>query len=382
MDTKPKISIILPCLNEAEAIPECIESIQQTIVHHQLPAEIIVVDNASTDTSAEIVQKLQTSIPYLRLIHEPRRGYGSAYQAGFKAAQGETIVMLDIDTTYDASEIVSFLDMLNTGAMFVIGNRFTGRMSKNAMPWLHRYIGNPILSYLVRLLFGTRVQDVHCGMRAFKKEILPRLRLKTTGMEFASEMVIKALKAHIAIAEVPISYHARTGTSKLRSFADGWRHLRFILLYSPFVLFFIPGVVLFGIGVLTMSIIYFSKLEVLGIRFIVHPIFLSSLLSIIGFQLMAFAGFAKAYAVTHLGEESHFLEKILRYISIEKAVLIGFTAIAIGAAIYAYILYVWITNDFGSLNEIKNAVVGLTLATLGVQVISTSFMASIIGIQE
>lgn len=382
INPKPEVSIVLPCLNEETAIPSCIEQLQQLLKTTRINAEIIVVDNGSTDSSAQLLTQAQASCAELIVVHEPTRGYGNAYLRGLHHARAEHIVMADLDTTYTFAEIVYIKDALAQGYDFVIGNRFSGHMHKHAMPWHHRFIGNPLLSFLVRLFFKTSVHDVHCGMRGITKSALSRLHLRTGGMEFASEMVIKAVQKKLRIAEVSISYNPRVGTSKLRSFADGWRHLRFILLYSPLYLFLLPGLILFTIGIVSMIFLYINKLSLLGIQFIVHPIFVSSLLMIVGYQLIAFAGFAKAYAVTHLGEESHLVEKAFRFLSIEKASIIGFIGIIGGLAIYVFILERWVSSGFGSLNEIKNAVVGLTMAVLGVQTISTAFMTSILGIKE
>lgn len=380
---EPEISIIFPCLNEEVALVSCLQQARILINKNKWNAEVLVVDNRSTDKSVEIIKEQQRIFPELKLLHEPIRGYGSAYQKGLSEATGKYIIMADLDMTYDLKESEIFIDkMKEEDYEFVIGNRFSGNMHKNSMPFLHRYIGNPILSFLVRLFFGTKIRDVHCGMRALQKSALKKINLRTTGMEFASEMVIKAVKEKLKIAEVPISYSPRAGDSKLRSMADGWRHLRFILLYSPLFLFFAPGLLLFGIGLISMIFLYFGKLEIFGQQFIIHPIFVSSLLMIIGFQLISFAGFAKAYAVTHLKEESHFLEKIMHYMSIEKASIIGFIGISIGIIIYVFILVKWVGSGFGSLNEVKNSVIALTIIVLGVQTISNAFMTSILGIKE
>ncbi len=379
---KPKISIILPCLNEAEAIPTCITEIASFLKSVHWSAELIVVNNGSTDESGAILKVAQETFPKLFVVDEPDRGYGNAYLRGFAEARGEYIIMADIDTTYDFKEIGLFVQKLDEGADFVIGNRFSGNMAPKAMPAHHQFIGNPLLSFLVRLFFKTTVRDVHCGMRALRRSIIPTLNLKTAGMEFASEMVIKAVQKRVRIAEVPISYQARTGTSKLRSFADGWRHMRFMLLYSPLYLFLLPGATFFVLGLVTFIALYFNKFTLLGIQFVVHPIFISSLLMIIGYQLITFTGFAKAYAVTHLGEENALFEKIFRMFSIEQAGIIGLAGILGGLLLYSLILYQWISSGFGSLNEIKNAVAGLTLIVIGIQTISSAFMTSILGIKE
>jgi glycosyltransferase involved in cell wall biosynthesis len=381
-DHNPEISIVFPCFNEEEAIAACLQQVKTVINTKKISAEVIVVDNNSTDRSVEIAEKQKKFFPELKIIYEKERGYGSAYQKGLSEAKGKYLIMSDVDRTYDLKEIDKFIEKLREGYEFVIGNRFDGGMKKNSMTFLHKYVGNPILSFLVRLFFHTNIRDTHCGMRAIRKDTYEKLNLKTTGMEFASEMVISAVKEKLKISQIPISYSPRIGASKLKSFTDGWRHLRFMLLYSPIFLFFIPGLTSFVIGFTSMIFIYFGKLEILGKQFIIHPIFISSLLIIVGFQLISFGGFAKAYAYIHLGEQSHFLERMMHYFSIEKASIIGIIGILIGLGIYIIILREWIISEFGFLNQIKNSVLALTLIVLGVQIISNSFMTSIIGIKE
>lgn len=378
----PKISFILPCLNEEASIIPCLATITTIITQYHWDAEILVVNNNSTDASARILDEQAAHIPQLRILHEPQAGYGNAYMCGFRHARGTYIIMADLDQTYDFAETKKFVDALEGGSMFVIGNRFSGNMHKDAMPWHHRTFGNPVLSFLVRLFFNTTITDVHCGMRAIHADTFAQLHLKTTGMEFASEMVIKAVQKKIPITEIPISYHPRAGESKLRSFADGWRHLRFMLLYSPTYLFFAPGIFFVLLGALSMIAMYVGVLRINGMQFIVHPMFVSSLLMIVGYQLIMFAIFAKAYAYTHLGEKDKIFEKILTLFSIDRASIIGCIGILLGAGIYLFILQRWIHTGFGSLNEIKNAIVGLTLAVLGIQTISSAFMTSMLGIKE
>jgi glycosyltransferase involved in cell wall biosynthesis len=380
--SQPRISIVLPCLNEEASIKTCLEKIQTLIKKHAWDAEVIVVNNNSTDRSEALLQEQQMTFPELRIVQESKRGYGSAYLRGFAVAQGEYLVMADIDQTYDFFELDRFIETLTHGAGLVIGNRFSGNMHDEAMPWHHRTLGNPVLSFLVRLFFQTNVRDVHCGMRAITRTTLNRLNLNAPGMEFASEMIIKAVQKKVLITEVPISYHPRVGDSKLRSFADGWRHLRFMLLYSPLYLFLLPGIIFFVLGAVSMLAMYFGVFSIIGIQFVVHPMFVSALLMIVGYQLITFTGFAKAYAFTHLGEKSALLEKIFRIFSIETASIIGLISIVLGITVYVFILYRWINSGFGSLNEIKNAIVGLTLAVLGVQTISAAFMTSMLSIKE
>ncbi len=240
----PLVSVVIPCLNEAENIEECVSSAREALARMQVAGEVVVADNDSEDDSARLAERAGA-----RVVVERRRGYGSAYLAGFAASRGRYIVMADADLTYDFNEIPRFVQALEQGAEMVIGDRMDN-IQPGAMPWLHRYVGNPILTGLLNLFFRTGVNDAHCGMRALRRDVLPRLDLRTTGMEFASEMVIRASKERLRIAEFPIEYHPRGGESKLSSFRDGWRHLRFLLVHSPNHLFIAPGAVLAGVGTL------------------------------------------------------------------------------------------------------------------------------------
>ena len=227
------ISVVLPCLNEAGGITKCIKDIHTAVATTSFSYEVVVCDNGSTDDSAVLAEQAGA-----RVVAESRRGYGSAYLTGIRAARGRYIVLADADGTYDFYKIPVFVKALEAGHDFVVGNRFAGVMEPGAMPWLHRYVGNPILSALLRAWFGVRVRDAHCGMRAIERSAYDKLKLKTTGMEFASEMIIRAGRAGLIIAEVPLNYRKRVGDSKLRTFRDGWRHLRFMLLFAPGVVFF------------------------------------------------------------------------------------------------------------------------------------------------
>ncbi|MBZ9578025.1 glycosyltransferase family 2 protein [Patescibacteria group bacterium] len=372
----PEVSIILPCLNEEQSLGTCLEKIKKVVRKNNLNAEIIVVDNGSTDNSCKIAKRKK-----VKIIYEPKRGYGSAFLKGFEVAKGKYFFCADSDGSYDFREIPRFIEELKKGSDFVIGDRFKGKVKKGAMPWFHRYIGNPMLSGILRLFFKTKIQDVHCGMRTITKKALKELNLRATGMEFASEMVIQAVKKNLKTKEIPIDYHKRKGTSKLKSFRDGWKHLRFMLLYSPLFLFFIPGVLLFLIGLISMLWLYFGSLNIFGIEFQYHPMFLSALLIIIGYQLIIFSLFAKTYAINHLGEKPIF-NKLYKYLTIEKAGIVGIIIVLLGIIIFATIFFKWLNTGFGELDEIKNSITALTLIIVGIQTIFSSFMLSILGIKE
>lgn len=378
----PEISIILPCLNEAEAINSCLLEIQKAIKEYSLAAEVIVVDNNSKDRTAEIVKNAQLNFPELILVKEEREGYGLAYLKGMSLAKGKYIFMADGDGSYDFSEINKFLGALENGSDLVVGNRFSGKMARKAMSWSHRYLGNPFLSFLVKFFFGVKINDIHCGARAISREALNRINLYTGGMEFASEMIIKASRQKLKITEVSVNYRPRIGKSKLHSLTDAWRHIRFILLYSPLFLFLLPGIILFVFGLVFMAIFYFSNPVLFGVPLYVHPLFFFSVMVILGYQLILFSGFSKIYAITHLGDSDRQIEKIFRWLTIEKAGLVGILIALMGAIIYIIIFVNWVWSGYSSLNEIKNSVIALTLLVIGIQTFFSAFMFSILGIKE
>ncbi len=355
----PEISVILPCRNEEAALPFCLAQIKKIIKENHLNAELIDSDS-STDKSPKIAR----SDPAIILVKHDKDGYGTAYLEAFKIARGKYIFMADADGTYDFSEMPHFLKFLRKGYDFVIGDRFKGKMERGSMPFFHK-LGNPLLSGTLRLFFGAKISDSHCGMRAIKKEALLKLNLQTTGMEFATEMVIKAVKNNLKIKEVAINYYKRKGTSKLKPVADSWKHMRFMLLYSPLFLFFIPGFLMLALGAGTMIWFYFGNPEIFGIKLFYHPMFFSSLLMIAGYQLVIFSVFAKTYAITHLKEKSEFMDKIYRYLTIERASILGAAAII-----------------FGVLISKTSGLATLTLIILGIQTIFSSFMLSILSIKE
>jgi glycosyltransferase involved in cell wall biosynthesis len=373
---KIELTIILPCRNEEKSLGFCLKEIKKVIKNDKIKAEIIVSDSSS-DKSPQIAKKHKVI-----LLKHDREGYGSAYLEGFKIAKGKYIFMADADCTYNFKEIPLFLKYLRQGYDFVIGNRFGGKIEKEAMPWLHQYIGNPLFSFLLWLFFKIKIKDPHCGMRAIKKSALEKLNLQTKGMEFASEILIKTVKNNLKIKELPIDYYKRKGRSKLRSFSDGWKHLRFLLLYTPFFLFFIPGAFIFSTGLATLFLLYFTTPEFFGIKFYIHPMFFASLLTITGYQLIFFSIFAKTYLMTELKEKNKFLNKIYSYLTIEKGILTGLIISFLGILIFLLIFLKWLKTGFGQLNEIKNSVVALTLMTIGTQTIFSTFMLSVLGIKK
>lgn len=376
MDNQPVLSVILPCLNEEAGLAFCLPKIHSFLADMNVPAEVIVVDNGSLDASVSVAEKNSAQV-----IREPLAGYGAACMKGLSEAKGKYLFFADADGSYDFAEMPRFLEALQNGADFVIGNRFKGTLEKGAMPWLNCYIGNPVLSFVLRTFFKSNIHDIHCGMRAIRKEAFQSLSLATTGMEFASEMIVMVLKKGLRVAELPIHYYKRKGKSKLKRFSDGWRHLRFMLLYKPFVLFFLPGLVLFTAGAVSLPLFYFNSISLFRIRFFYHPMFLSSLAMITGYQLVIFSLFAKTYAINHLGDKP-VLERFYLYFNLERACVVGGLAVFLGGAVYLQIFAKWLSTHFGALNEVKNAVLGLTLIVLGVQTVFSAFMLSILGIKQ
>ncbi len=371
----PTISVVIPCLNEADSIEIVVRKAVETMRAAGIDGEVVVADNGSTDGSPELAERAGA-----RVVHESRKGYGSAYMAGFDAARGTYVLMGDADDTYDFTEIPRFLESLEQGADMVIGNRMAN-IHAGAMPWLHRYVGNPILTGLLNLFFHTGVSDAHCGMRAFRRDLLPALDLRTTGMEFASEWVIRASKLGLDIREIEIEYHPRRGESKLSSFSDGWRHLRFLLIHSPTWLFVVPGGLLVLAGLIG-GLVVLTGVDLFGREWDLHALIASSLLLIVGAQVIQFGLFARAYAAYYLGEHDPLFDRWRARLRLEHGLLLGGAVLAAGLAISAVVAITWFDRGFGQLSEEKLAVAGLTLVVLGIQIVFGSFFLSILGLRR
>jgi Glycosyl transferase family 2 len=369
-----KVSVVIPCLNEAGSIERCVRRALDVVGREGWAGEVIVADNGSDDRSAELARAAGALV-----VQEPRRGYGSAYLAGFAAARGDYIVMADADLTYDFGDIPRFVEELDKGGDLVMGDRTSG-IQPGAMPWLHRYVGNPLLSGLLNLFFGTGVRDAHCGMRAIRREVLPRLDLRTTGMEFASEMVVRAGKAGLPISEIPIHYHPREGDSKLARYRDGWRHLRFLLVHSPTWLFIVPGAVMAALGAL-ISLMVLLQLDVLGRAWDLHTMVAGSLLMIVGTQVLALGLCAHAYGTYFMGERDPWFDRMRARFRLEHGLLFGGVVWLAGVAIAAVIVGTWINRGFGALSEERLAVLGAALIIVGIQIFFSSFLISIIGLR-
>jgi len=367
-----KVSVVIPCLNEEEGIASCVEKAKGALEKIGCSYEIVISDNGSEDRSREIAASLGA-----RVVKEPIKGYGSAYISGIKASRGDFIVMADGDDTYDFGEIGKFIKPLEEGYDFVIGSRFNGRILPGAMSWSHRYIGNPILSSILRLFFHTKVSDAHCGYRSLTRDAFKRMQLKTLGMEFASEMIVNDLKRKLKIKEIPIQYYPRKGKSKLASFEDAWRHTRFMLFYAPTYLYLLPGSFVLGAGLVLVAGLSFGPVRILGRLLDFHFNILGTVLSILGFQILTLGIFSRSFS--YLNEFDKFDKKIERFLinfHLEKGILLGSSLFIIGFLIFLYILIKWISINFGGLFEIRKALLATTLSVIGVQTVFSSFFLS------
>ncbi|MEA2201799.1 MAG: hypothetical protein QOI89_2395 [Solirubrobacteraceae bacterium] len=371
----PLVSVVIPCLNEAENIELCVTAALEALERMKVHGEVVVADNNSEDDSARLAERAGA-----RVVIERRRGYGSAYLAGFSASKGRYIVMADADLTYDFDDIPRFVAALEEGAEMVIGDRMDN-IQPGAMPWLHRYVGNPILTGILNLFFRTGIKDAHCGMRALRREVLPRLDLRTTGMEFASEMVIRASKENLRIAEFPIEYHPRGGESKLSSFRDGWRHLRFLLVHSPNHLFIIPGAVLAGLGTLLVVFVG-AGLDFFGRAWGLHALIGGALLMIVGTQVVALGLCAHAYGTYFMGEQDPWFDRMRARFRLEHGLLLGGLFMLVGIITGAVIVATWIADGLGSLSDERAAVVAASLIIVGIQIFFSSFLLSILGLRR
>jgi glycosyltransferase involved in cell wall biosynthesis len=374
-EPRPLASVVIPCLNEAENIVQCVTSALRVLDEHGIHGEVIVADNGSDDGSPVLAASAGATV-----VHEARRGYGRAYLAGFEAARGDYIVMIDADLTYDFEEIPRFLAELGKGADLVMGNRMDN-IQPGAMPWMNRYVGNPVLSGLLKMLYRTQVRDAHCGMRALRRDALDRLDLRTDGMEFASEMVIRASKANLHVTEFPIALHRRGGVSKLNPFSDGWRHLRLMLLYNPNFLFLLPGlsIVIAGAAINAAS---FARVSFFGRSLELHAFIGGSLLLAVGTQLIGFGLCGRVYAVNHLGDTDPWLARQIARFRLEHGLVLGSVVALAGVVLGGVVVIEWLASGLGRLAQERATILAATLVTVGVQVVFTSFLLSILSLRR
>jgi hypothetical protein len=379
----PEISLVMPCLNEAETLATCIEKAQRTFREHGILGEVVVADNGSSDGSIAIAQRLGA-----RIVLVEGKGYGSALMGGIAAARGQYVVMGDADDSYDFTQIPTFLEQLRQGFDLVMGNRFKGGIEPAAMPVLHKYLGNPVLTRVGKLLFKAPCGDFHCGLRGFSKAAYEKMGLRTTGMEFATEMVVKATLLHMRISEVAttLSVDGRSRPPHLRTWHDGWRHLRFMLLYSPRWLFLYPGVLLILSGVIVGAWLLAGPRVVGDVTFDIHTLLYAAMAVLMGFQAVAFATFTKVFAISEgLLPEDPRLTSLFRFITLEIGLIVGSVMIAIGLGATLYAVGVWGKRDFGPLDpaQMFRVVIPSTmLLTLGVEVILSSFFLSVLGLRR
>lgn len=380
---KKEISVVMPCLNEAETLAICIEKTNTFFKAHNIEGEVIIADNGSTDGSQDIAKKAGA-----RVVEIARKGYGNALKGGFEQASGKFIIMGDADNSYDFSDLSLFVEKLRNGHDFVMGNRFKGGIQKNAMPWLHRYLGNPVLSFLGRLFFKSSIGDFHCGLRGFSNEAYQKMNLTTTGMEFASEMIVKAHLLNLKITEVPtILYQdGRSRKPHLKTWSDGWRHLRFLLLYCPNWLFLIPGLVLMSVGLILSIALILTPIQLGKITLDVHTLLYASGFLITGFQFVVFYGLTKVFAVTqNLLPKSQRFNAIFKIINLEKGLILGALMIVLGIGLTLYGFSIWSNHQYGPLESSKTLriiIPAVTLMILGVQTILYSFFFSILGLKD
>jgi glycosyltransferase involved in cell wall biosynthesis len=381
-----EVSVVMPCLNEADTLESCIRKAQQSLHDHNIQGEVIVADNGSSDGSQAIASRLGA-----RVVPIAQRGYGNALMGGIGAAQGKFVIMGDSDDSYDFREIPKFVEKLREGFDLVQGCRLPsggGKLMPGAMPWLHRWLGNPLFSLLVRHMFWAEIHDVYCGMRGFAKEHYIGLDQRCTGMEFATEMILKSSLAGAKIAEVPITLHPdgrKTHPPHLRTFRDGWRTLRFFLIYSPRWLFVYPGLLLILLGLLGYGVA-FPGTTIGTMTFDAHTLLFASLSIILGYQSIVFGIFTKTFAIAErLLPEDPRLIRLFKIIPLERGLLIGAGTLAIGLALLGAAVNQWRLHQFGPLNYAETmrwVIPGATLTVLGFQTILSSFFISIMGLRR
>jgi len=369
-----RVSVVIPCLDEAETIAECVTTARAVLAESGIRGEVIVVDNGSTDGSGDLAGAAGALV-----VDEPRRGYGSAYLAGLAAARGDYIVMIDADLTYDFREIPRFVEKLDGGAQMVVGNRMGG-LQPGSMSWISR-IGNPLLSGFLNVLHRTNIHDAHCGMRALRRDILPVLNMRTEGMEFASEMVIRATRERLDVVEIPIELHPRVGDSKLSPFRDGWRHLRLILVYNPTFLFLLPGAILLVLGSL-ISLFVFAQVPLVGRNLYLHSLILGCLLVILGVQAIGFGLCARAYGAYFITEQDEVFQRIRARFRLEHGLVLAALVGVAGLSLFGVVAGRWASRGFGSLAETSLALLGATLIVVSAQILFTSFFLSILGLRR
>jgi len=383
MSTAVEVSFVMPCLDEAETLEACIREARACIERHGLDAEVVVADNGSRDGSQEIAARNGA-----RVVEVPQKGYGAALAGGFEAARGRYLIMGDADSSYDFGEAIGLIEALRGGADLAMGSRFRGSIEPGAMPWSHRWIGNPVLSFVGRLFFRSKVSDFHCGLRGLRKSAFEELGLRTLGMEFATEMVAKATARGLRIAEVPVTLRpdGRSRPPHLRTWGDGWRHLRFMMMLSPRWTLFAPGLALMAVGGALLARLAWGPLQIGRVGLDVHTMQIAGLLVVVGYQAVTTAVAARIYAVVEeLGPPAPWLWRAFRLFTFERGLLAGAGLALAGAFLVARTLAGWAGVDFGPLEpavSMRPVIVGTTLLALGAQTVLMSFLYSMLGIRR
>jgi glycosyltransferase involved in cell wall biosynthesis len=372
-----ELTVLMPCLDEARTVAICVRKAIEACRAAAVDAEVLVADNGSQDGSPELARAAGA-----RVIHVAEKGYGAALRAGIEAARGRFVVMGDADDSYEFEDVPRFLARLRAGDELVMGSRFRGIIHPGAMPFLHRFLGNPVLTWILNLFFGAGITDAHCGMRGFSRAAVRSLSLRSAGMEFASEMVIRAAQQKLRIGEVPTSLKpdGRGRRAHLRTWRDGWRHLRFMLLFSPLWLFSVPGLAATGLGLVLTVAVAVTRLELFGRVLHTHFALLGSALAILGLQVTLLGVFAKAVFVLDGVGRNAAIQRLIAGYRLELALLVGAAAVFAGLCIDGRILWLWLRSNGGALDEaITNlAIMGGTLLALGVEVIFSAFFLSIL----
>ncbi len=372
------ISVILPCLNEREAIGQCVRDALAALAAAHLEGEVLVVDNGSTDASAEIARAAGA-----RVVAEGRPGYGSAYLRGIAVARGDVLVMLDADGSYPAERIGDFArPLLDGSADMVLGNRFAYPLTREAMPWANRAIGNPALSTMTRLLFGAPLRDMHCGMRSILRSHAESLRLQAPGMEFATEMIVKALDRSLRIVELPIVYRRRLGSSKLHPLRDAWRHVEFMLVFSPALLFLWPGILLLLVGLGIQLRLFYGPWVMLGRPWDVHTSLAGLAAALTGSTLVCLGGISASYA-SNLGMRfvhSRFARGIAR-MGDRPWRLGGIGALLAGSTTWAWVFWRWSSSGFGALSAAHELALASSILAIGAELLGTAFVISLLSLR-
>lgn len=376
-----ELTILMPCLNEAETLERCIKKANSFLATSGVKGEVVIADNGSTDGSQDIARRNNA-----RVVDVPAKGYGAALAGGIRAAHGQYIIMGDSDDSYDFSSLMPFIEKLREGYQLVMGNRFKGGIARGAMPFLHKYLGNPVLTFIGRLLFKSSCGDFHCGLRGFNKEAIQGLNLRTNGMEFASEMIVKSALYHLRIIEVPttLSKDGRSRPPHLRTWRDGWRHLRFLLMYSPRWLFFYPGLFFITLGTALIGLLLPGPLKIGTVELDVHTMLLAGTATILGTQIVIFAVLAKQYASNHgLLPRNARWNSIMEFISLERMLIFSIVILVMGIVGIVLAVTQWGAARFGHLNYenvMRYIIPSVTLIVTGLQIFFGAFLSGILNL--